>query len=595
MYSYSGFERSTMKHPPSRHTSPARAHSAILSFALAVALLAPTACSQASTASSIVAADGGLDSSGAAVAAPRPIAPASASILTGRRPTFRWVLGTGSDGAKVDVCGDRACSRILTTFASRGSTATPSEDLPTGIVFWRLHGTSGTTAGENTSATWEMSVPALPRQVTTTWGALIDGNGDGLGDVVVGDSDTYAPTQHVYAFASGDGGIANAAPAVLSATKPSSYYASSIAGAGDVNGDGFPELLVGSPYESKVYVYAGGPSGYAEPPVIVLSGPAMSKFGTAVSSAGDVNGDGYGDVVIGGPTLTSEDASPGPGGAFVYLGSAAGLTAAGAIQLPNISGTQSIGQFVAAAGDLNGDGLGDVAVYGGVGAADPQYLELYMGSLTSFGQKPPVTLEYEGASGTWLGIANLLIGAGDVNGDGYADLAMASTSPPNSYYQIDHVTLFYGGPSGPSRIPSARIDSAIGTTDHFGTSLAAADFYGDGTTDLGVAIVSNVARPPVAQVFQGQSPLPSLSMTLTTTDPTVVFLREVGATDFDGDGIWDLVVGFPGRQTSIDGGTLNGAVQIYRGGPQGIGETPSATLLPPDTTAQSFGASLVRP
>jgi hypothetical protein len=517
--------------------------------------------------------------------------------LTSRRPTFRWELGGKTDGASIDVCADRACTRVLTSLSASGDTASPSADLPTGIVFWHLHGKAGNAVGTTTSVVWEMSVPAQSRPITSTWGTLVDGDGDGRSDIVIGDSDLYSPTQHVYVYPGASADLGSAVPSVLSAATPTVHYATSIAGAGDVNGDGFPELLVGSPGEDKVYVYAGGPSGFAEPPATVLFGPSQSGYGTSVSSAGDVNGDGYGDIVVGAPTMNASDVSTGLGGALVYLGGPSGVSASSIMPLPPTvaSDTEGLGQFVAAAGDMNGDGLGDVAVYGGVSPTDPQVLVLYMGNRTSFGQQVGLTLQYEGASPTWLGIANLLTGAGDLNGDGYPDLAMASVSPPNSFYQTDHITLFYGGPDGPPRIPNARLDSTITSTDHFATSLTAADFDGTGTTDLGAAIVSNAALGPVAQVYQGQAPEPALATTLTTSDPTRLFLREVGALDIDGDGTWDLVVGFPGRQTPVDAGMLNGAVQIYKGGPQGVSSSAFATLLPPDTTAVSFGASLVRP
>jgi len=561
------------------------------------ALVVVVASACGSSSSQGTAVDAGEESS-SEVAAPRPLAPASASFSTSRHPTFRWQLGAGSTGARLEVCAERACTRLLASFDAPGSSAVPTDDLPRGVVFWRLRGMSGGSAGSATSATWELVIPPASAAVASTWGAMSDGNGDGYGDVVVGDSDAFTMTQHVYVHLGGPQGPAATPSSVLSATAAQIHYASSVASAGDIDGDGFPELLVGSPSEDKVYVYAGGPSGWAEPPATVVTGPAMTMFGAAVSSAGDVNGDGYADVVVGNPGREATAASPVQGGAIVYLGSSEGLSMSRSITLPSVgmADEQGVGQFVASAGDANADGYADVAVYGGLGSTDPQAIVVYMGSAQSFGTASGIPLQYEGSNTTWLGNANLLSCVGDVNGDGYPDLGMASAAPPNSGFETDHVSLFYGGSSGLSQAPAARLDSTIAPTDHFAMSVAGSDFDQSGVDDVAVAIVSFAVPPLIAQVYEGNAIDPMLVTTLTTTNSSLLYEREVGSADVDGDGYPDLLVGDPGRQTSSgDAGMVHGAVVIFRGGASGVASTPSYTLLPPDGTAVAYGASIVRP
>ncbi|HEY6460685.1 MAG TPA: hypothetical protein VIY73_11060, partial [Polyangiaceae bacterium] len=140
------------------------------------------------------------------LAPPRPIAPVSVSFLTSRRPTFRWQLSSGTDGARVEVCADRACTRLVTSFEATGTQGAPGVDLPPGVVFWRLRGTSAGAAGATTSATWEAVVPPVSAPVSTAWGSMIDADGDGFADIVVGDSDLNAPTQHVYVHRGGPSG-----------------------------------------------------------------------------------------------------------------------------------------------------------------------------------------------------------------------------------------------------------------------------------------------------------------------------------------------------------------------------------------------------
>lgn len=531
------------------------------------------------------------------VAAPRPLTPASASFSTSRQPVFRWKLGEGSSGARVEVCAERACTRIVTTFDVQGSSGSPGADLPPGVIFWRLRGMDGTRVGSSTSVTWELTVRPGTAPVSLTWGAMSDANGDGYGDVVAADSDAFTMTQHVYVHLGGPSGPSRVPSSVLSAPAPQLRYAQSVASAGDIDGDGYPELLVGSPDEDEVYVYAGGPSGWAEPPATVLAGPAMTAFGQAVSGAGDVNGDGYADVVVGNPAREATTASPVQGGALVYFGSATGLSASSSVTLPTfgMSDEQNVGQFVASAGDANGDGLADVAIYGGLGTTDPQNVLVYMGSASSFGTAPAIPLQFEGANTTWMGNANLLSCVGDVDGDGYPDLAMAAAGPPNSGYEVDHVTLFYGSATGLSQTPSRRLDSTISPSDHFAMSVAGGDFDQSTADDVAVAIVSSAVPPLVAQVYEGGPIDPTLEATLTTSDATLEYEREVGSADVDGDGYADLIVGDPGRLTSADGGMLHGAVMVFKGGPGGVASTPAYTLLPPDGTTVAYGASIVRP
>jgi hypothetical protein len=431
---------------------------------------------------------------------------------------------------------------------------------------------------------------------------MMDANGDGFGDVVVGDTNGFQLSQHAYVYLGGPRGPSAAPSSVLSGRSATVHYAESLASAGDVDGDGYGDLAVGSPTEDTVYFYRGGPTGYAEPPSLVLSGSAKSRFGAAVSAAGDVNGDGYGDLIVGLPIRPAGAGSSVVGGARVYFGSASGLAPSSFAELtpPASSDEQGFGQFVSDAGDLDGDGLADVAVYGGVGSFDPQRIYVYLGGAKSFGAAPDATLEYDGTNYSWLDAANVLVCAGDLDGDGYADLAMA-TPPLGAAYVIDHVSLFYGGPSL-SPVPSRRIDSPLATGDHFGLSLAASDFDGNGVDDLAVAVLCIDRVPPSALVYAGSPVLPGLQTQIPAYGRVFQPVREVGASDVDGDGFPDLLVGDPGRVSSTsslaaDGGTitLHGAVEIHRGGPRGVAASPSWTLLPPDGTPVAFGATLARP
>jgi hypothetical protein len=543
--------------------------------------------------------DAGAVEAAADVNPPRPIGPISVSFANTRRPTFRWKLAEGSDGARVEVCRDRACMAIVAAFAASGEQGAPPSDLPFGAVFWRLHGMAGGAVGATSSATWELVVPRVSVAAREEiWGAMLDANGDGYADVVAGDSDAFNPTQHVYVHHGGAGGPSAVPSSVLSATAPVVAYAASIASAGDLDGDGFGDLLVGSPKENLVYVYRGGPSGFASPPAL-LRGPMASDFGGAVAAAGDVDGDGYGDAIVGMPILAPEAGVSPSGAAVVVYGSASGLSLARSARLAQHAGSSasSFGQYVSSAGDADGDGRPDVAVWGGIESTDPQEVELYLVRDPHFGAAPSARLKFDGSPVSWLGDANLLAWAGDVNGDGFSDLVMSSTSPPNLGADQDHLSLFFGSPPGPAADPSQRVDNPFGTTANFGLSVAALDVDGDGFEDVAAAAAWIGAPPgPSAVVYRGGPSGLGGPTVIQSADLSGIFEREVASVgDIDGDGYADLLVGAPSRATPVDGGALHGAVDVYPGGAAGVATTPRWTLLPPDSTTVAYGAALPGP
>ncbi len=162
-----------------------------------------------------------------------------------------------------------------------------------------------------------------------------------------------------------------------------------VASAGDVDADGYSDVLVAAPTadlaqsnEGVVYLFAGSATGLSTTASWIGQGDIGNvEFGYSAASAGDVNGDGYSDVVVGAPQWSTNGSREGK--AFVYLGSATGLATSASWA---VAGTQASGYFgsaVASAGDINGDGYSDIAVgapgWNGAGTGRGR-ATLYLGS-----------------------------------------------------------------------------------------------------------------------------------------------------------------------------------------------------------------------
>lgn len=270
------------------------------------------------------------------------------------------------------------------------------------------------------------SIQSPPSGLYTSFGFSVgaagDVNGDGYADIIVGDphyssGNIQCGQGRAVVFSGFDGSILYT---FYGDGTPSGYelFGWSVAGAGDVNNDGFPDLIVGSLYGLN---YNGEQTGYARvysgqdgSVLYTLYGNDVSdRFGWSVAGAGDTNLDGYADVIVGTPFSNYAGA---PGSARLYSGRNGLL-----LQFFNGLG---MGNSVDAAGDVNGDGNPDVVVQGGNGM-----------------------LVYSGADGTLLfnlPATGLVSGAGDVNGDGHADLIASGSfnSPAQVFSGLNGSVLY---------------------------------------------------------------------------------------------------------------------------------------------------------
>ncbi len=207
---------------------------------------------------------------------------------------------------------------------------------------------------------------------------------------------------------------------------------------GDLNGDGYADLTAGAPLHESSRGQAVIRLGAMRPPATlpILRDASLSgeQFGRAVAAAGDVNADGFADVVVG--AFSYDGGGTDRGRAYLYRGSATGISTT-----PQIIGTgraarDQFGRAVAGVGDVDNDGYADVLIGapqndidnpGGVGMPGVQNLPgrafLYKGGPSGLGATPALTLTGE-SGGDFFGAS--VAGIGDGNGDGYADFVVGA-------------------------------------------------------------------------------------------------------------------------------------------------------------------------
>ncbi|HEY5143557.1 MAG TPA: integrin alpha [Solirubrobacteraceae bacterium] len=267
-----------------------------------------------------------------------------------------------------------------------------------------------------------------------------------------------------------------------------SYAGISVAGSGDVNGDGRPDVIVGAPYVggigsgpgSAYVVFGKADAGSAN--LAALGGAGFSIGGAApndlagwsVAGAGDVNGDGLADVIVGAPA-----ADPGSradaGAAYVVFGRTAttsialsGLLAQGYL-LAGAAPGDDAGWSVAGAGDVNGDGRPDVLV----GAPLASSRGANTGAAyVSFSSGGPTTVDLADLANAGFSIQGAAAGsyagqrvasAGDTNGDSRPDVIVgAPYADANALADSGSTYLLYG--FGPAAISyPAGIDAVVGS------------------------------------------------------------------------------------------------------------------------------------
>jgi hypothetical protein len=407
---------------------------------------------------------------------------------------------------------------------------------------------------------------------------------------------------------------------------------------GDINGDGIADLIIGAPSAAgpenrrpdagEVYVIFGPPPASldlarSKPNITIIGADEGDNLGTAVAS-GDVDGDGYDDLIIGAPSADSlRNERKDAGEVYIVFGGP-GLPniidlADTEVELAKVFGADggdNLG-LALASGDINGDGLDDV-VLGAPAASGPGNSRGGAGEVyVLFGGFSFNTIDlaltradlavFGDDVGDHLGLG---LAIGDVNGDGIGDLiigASAGDGPGNSRDNAGEVYVLFGSPNPPSSLDLAEkpADMTIfgsATGDRLGVALASGDINGDGVDDLAIGAFAGdgpegkrASAGNVYLLFGDHNPPAMIDLASKGANVTI-FGPDTGDNlgvslaigDVDQDGKADILIGAPGGDGPQNGRRNAGEAYLLFGS-----AIPSEVIDLADTTADFsviFGA-----
>lgn len=405
-----------------------------------------------------------------------------------------------------------------------------------------------------------------------------DLTGDGLPDVLAAAmyANSYGGGAYVIAGPFTTSGKLSTTGYFLQGNSSTTYEAGRSVGIGDINNDGIGDALIGAPgsgIDTAFIVFGPITANLLLYPNadIRMKGLASSETGHGCTIA-DINGDGIDDALIG--AYEDDTASQQAGRTFVYYGPmTAGdytlATTADATLLGEYSYSYS-GRFIKAGKDINGDGIGDLLLSAPYDSAKIPYAGAgYVVYGPVSGDVDLATADGIHRGESAYDYASEGNAIGDLNGDGLADVILGSYSSKVAGY-AGSAYVVYGPATGATSLSAADVIIRGSTYyQQLGVAVTTSDFNGDGLEELLVGSPGD----STAATYAGAAWLYAgiLSGTLSTSDAQAAFLGEsasssagwgVGIGDMDGDGYKEVIVGAPAEST---GGAYGGAVYIQRG------------------------------
>lgn len=465
---------------------------------------------------------------------PRLLRPFSGLRSMTQRPTFAWVLPEGVTRARVELCDDRVCTRRITQTEVTGSAWRPTEMLRPGVVFWHVLGLRADGSVGWTSATWEVGIRHRDTPVDSAWGPLKDFNGDGLDDLVAIAYHTADRDQDMSGPTPGIYVVPGSRTTFLG-TAVSIQSDLTVLGRrtaiGDVNGDGLADVAFSAltPNRGSASIYLGRRDGVLSESAVLLSDTGGPFDFAGGIAIEDFNGDGFGDLLVFGARIPGDRRPT----LWMYPGSSEGIRS-GIVMTTNNEDVQvdfDQNNQQSALGDLDGDGYGDVASVGGGGFS----VITYGNPGGEPGGRVSVVEFANVRSRRRTGMFSM-----DIDGDKIPDLAMGYPRRIARGYQgslIRVQELPAGLMSGEDRFWTWHDRSRLSRP---------VDYDGDGRPDLAETLlcqpglVPDECRLTVLRVFRSRDGFFSTTPDWQTDVTTSTFAGSPG--DLNGDGFDDLVV-----------------------------------------------------
>ena len=303
-----------------------------------------------------------------------------------------------------------------------------------------------------------------------------DVNNDGYDDILV--SGTHESAFYGYGYRGGSGiflgGEDMDSEVDIMFSEASYYLGVSLAGAGDLNNDGFDDVIIGAggnSLDQGAYIYFGGSTMDSEADVVLTETVANSFFGAHVSIAGDLNNDGYDDVIVGSHSSNSSD-----GRVLIYFGGTTMKDSADIILYGLEDSNENFGGSVSTAGDINNDGFDDIIIGAKTYTRSTGRAYIYYGGTTMV-DTPAVILTGE-KSRSEFGVS--VSAVGDINFDGYDDVIVGA----GGYVTATGRAYIFLGDSLMNNSADVTITGKT-TNNFFGDSVAGnLDVNNDGFPDI---------------------------------------------------------------------------------------------------------------
>lgn len=381
-----------------------------------------------------------------------------------------------------------------------------------------------------------------------------------------------------------------------------------VTGAGDVNGDGYDDVVLGAPSagddgEGAIYIVFGKSVRFDEADVstaVQFTGEMDGdQFGSRVAGVGDVNSDGYDDIVA--AALYADTSNHNAGAVYIIYGSA-NLAGGSVKDLPTYTGTEDnakLGFSVAAGGDINADGYTDVLI----GA--PYRNDRSGGVYILYGQSDILT----GGSASQLPLlsgqsdydyAGYAVASGDINADGFSDIVASAPKRNTTERDAGVIYIVYGQTAQhvSLSLSTAAVITGLTRSDRIGQSLAIGDINADSYGDIIIGAEYNdtaAENGGAVYIYYGSASLSSsLSLSAATQLYNSANAEVAGQSvawlgDVTNDGYGDFIVGAPstshdetGRVFLVTGQSVVLATQVL----------DNFTYFTGETVADSFGNSV---